>query len=89
MLVNFDTYDVLDVLAKIITIPFFILAPFKRNETYSKIIRLICTSALLIINLIQIPMQIHMEKPYTQNIILVILWFISSLCTAFSFREDS
>lgn len=89
MSVNFDAYVVLDVLAKILTIPFFILASFKRNETYSRIIQLICTSALLIINLIQIPMQIHMEESYTQNIILVILWFISSLCTAFSLGEDS
>lgn len=89
MVVSFDIYEVISVIELITLIPFGIFIFLHRNETHARVVRLVCSSLLLIFNLVQIPMEIQMGKSYVMTMVLVVMWFIYALTTTFSLGKDS
>ena len=79
MMVSFDIYAVLNVIELIVVLVFGVFIFVKREETYNKVIRLICVCILFLINVFQLPMEIQMEKSYALTIFLIILWFVNIL----------
>lgn len=89
MVVSFDIYAVLNVVELIVVLVFGVFVFFKRRETLGKVIRLITTSVLLIINVFQIPMEIHLEKSYAMTIFLIIIWLINALGVAYDLGKEN
>ena len=89
MVVSFDIYEVLDVVELIVVLIFGVFIFFKRQETFNKVIRLITTSILLIINVFQLPMEIQMDKSYGMTIFLIIMWFINALMVTYDLGSDN
>ena len=88
MVVSFDIYAVLDFVELIVCIVYLPFIFFRRNETWNSVLRLSLASALLFINLFQIPMEIQMDKSYVMSIVLVSLWFINALTLSFKLGRD-
>lgn len=89
MVVFFDIYAVLNVVELIVLLIFGVFIFFKRQETFNKVIRLITTSILLIINVFQLPMEIQMDKSYGLTIFLIIMWFIYALMVTYDLGSDN
>jgi hypothetical protein len=89
MVVSFDIYAVLNVVELIVVLIFGVFIFFKRQETFNKVIRLITTSILLIINVFQLPMEIQMDKSYGLTIFLIIIWFINALMVTYDLGSDN
>lgn len=89
MVVSFDIYAVLNVVELIVVLIFGVFIFWKRNETLGRVIRLITSSILLIINVFQIPMEIQMDKSYGLTIFLIILWFIDALSATYDLGKDN
>lgn len=89
MVVSFDIYAVLNVVELIVLLIFGVFIFFKRQETFNKVIRLITTSILLIINVFQLPMEIQMDKSYGLTIFLIIMWFINALMVTYDLGSDN
>lgn len=89
MVVSFDIYAVLNVVELIVVLIFGVFIFFKRQETFNKVIRLITTSILLIINVFQLPMEIQMDKSYGLTIFLIIMWFINALMVTYDLGSDN
>lgn len=89
MVVFFDIYAVLNVVELIVLLIFGVFIFFKRQETFNKVIRLITTSILLIINVFQLPMEIQMDKSYGLTIFLIIMWFIIALMVTYDLGSDN
>ena len=89
MVVSFDIYELLKIIELIVCIVYLPFIFFRRSETWNKILRLCFTSALLIINLFQISMEVQLDKSYGSSILLVILWFINALMLTFELGRDS
>ncbi len=83
MAVSFDIYEVLNAV-KLIVIMVFVYFLFERiGETYNKVIRLITSSILVIINIFQLLMNIHFDRPYIFTIFAIISFFITALMAAY------
>lgn len=89
VVVSFDIYAVLNVVELIVLLIFGVFIFFKRQETFNKVIRLITTSILLIINVFQLPMEIQMDKSYGLTIFLIIMWFINALMVTYDLGSDN
>lgn len=89
MVVSFDIYAVLNVVELIVVLIFGVFIFFKRQEIFNKVIRLITTSILLIINVFQLPMEIQLEKSYGLTIFLIIMWFLNALMVAYDLGNDN
>lgn len=89
MVVSFDIYEVLNVIELLALIPFGVFIFLHREETHARVVRLVSASILLILNLVEIPMQIQMGESYVMSIVLVIMWFINALTATFSLGRDS
>ena len=89
MVVSFDIYEVLNVVELIVVLIFGVFIFYKRKETFNKVIRLITTSILLIINVFQLPMEIQMDKSYGLTIFLIIIWFVNALMVTFDLGSDN
>jgi len=76
---------VLDVIEILLVLVHFSLMYIWRKKMWNKIIRLVLTSVLTIINIFQIFMQIQMQESYTLSIVLAIGWFI---CVLFALGES-
>lgn len=89
MVVSFDIYEVLNVVELIVVLIFGVFIFFKRKETFNKVIRLITTSTLLIINVFQLPMEIQMDKSYGMTIFLIIMWFVNALMVTYDLGSEN
>ena len=89
MVVSFDIYAVLNVVELIVVLIFGVFIFFKRQETFNKVIRLITSSILLIINVFQLPMEIQLEKSYDFTIFLIIMWLLNALIVAYDLGNDN
>ena len=89
MVVSFDIYAVLNVVELIVVLIFGVFIFYKRNETLGRVMRLITSSILLIINVFQIPMEIQLDKSYGLTIFLIILWFIDALSETYYLGKDN
>lgn len=87
-MVSFDIYAVLNVIELIVVLVFGVFIFVKREETYNKVIRLICVCILFLINVFQLPMEIQMEKSYALTIVLIILWFVNIASIAFELGKN-
>ena len=57
------------------------------NKLWHPILKLCCSALLLIINAVQLPMEISLEKPYALTIFLVVIWLINSGIAIYSIAE--
>ena len=57
------------------------------KKLWHPILKLCCSAALLVINAIQLPMEILLEKPYALTIFLVIIWIMNSIIAIGSIIE--
>jgi len=89
MVVSFDIYELLNIVELIVCIVYLPFIFFRRSETWNKILRLCFMSALLLINLFQISMEVQLDKSYGFSVFLVILWFINALMLTFELGRDS
>ena len=89
MVVSFDIYAVLNVVELIVVLIFGVFIFYKRNETLGRVMRLITSSILLIINVFQITMEIQLDKSYGLTIFLIILWFIDALSATYYLGKDN
>ena len=89
MVVSFDIYAVLNVVELIVVLIFGVFIFYKKNETLGRVMRLITSSILLIINVFQIPMEIQLDKSYGLTIFLIILWFIDALSATYYLGKDN
>lgn len=89
MVVSFDIYELSNIIEIIVCIVYLTFIFFRRSKTWNKILWLCFTSALLLINLFQISMQVQLDKSYGFSIFLVILWFINALMLTFELGRDS
>ena len=89
MVVSFDIYAFLNIIELIVCIVYLSFIFFRRSEKWNQILRLCFMSALLLINLFQISMEVQLDKPYGFSIFLVIFWFINALMLTFDMGKDS
>lgn len=79
-----DIYEVLNVIELIIMITFTFFLFYKNESKVSCVIKLITSAILVIINSVQISMQISMGKPYTWTIVLITIWMVDAIISAYS-----
>lgn len=89
MLVSCDIYELLNIIELIVCFVYLFFIYFRRSETWNKILRLCLMSALLLINLFEISMEVQLDKPYGFSIFIVIFWFIYALMLTFKLGRDS
>ena len=73
---------VLTVIELVITGMFLVLIFAKREALWNQIMRLILTTSLLIINVIQLPLEVIMEGLYGLTIAMIIVWLINVIISA-------
>lgn len=88
MVVSFDIYEVLCVVDLVACLVQFFFFFFRKDETWTKVVRLVLVSGMVLINLFQIPMEIQMDKSYGWSIALVIMWFVNALIITFELGRD-
>ena len=88
MVVQLDVYALLSVLVLILCVAYLVFLFVGREETYSKVIRLISAFALVIIHTFKIPMEISMDKSYASSIFMIILWLINVVIVSIQLRDD-
>lgn len=88
MVVSFDIYEVLCVVDLVACLVQFFFIFFHKDETWTKVVRLVLVSGMVLINIFQIPMEISMDKSYGWSITLAILWFINALWISFDLGQD-
>ncbi len=88
MVVSFDIYEVLSVVVLILCIAYLVFIFVGREEIYSKVIRLICAFALVVINTFKIPMDISMGNSYRNAIFMVILWLVNVVIVSIRLGDD-
>ena len=88
MVVSFDIYEVLCVVDVGACLVQFLFLFFRKDETWTKVVRLVLVSGMVLINLFQIPMEIQMDKSYGLSIALVILGFVYALIITFELGRN-
>ena len=88
MVVSFDIYELLNIIEVIVSLVYLFFFFFRRSETWTKVLRLCFASALMLINLFQISMEVQLGKSYGFTIFLVILWFINALVQTVELSRD-
>ena len=88
MVVSFDIYELLNIIEVIVSLVYLFFIFFRRSETWNKVLRLCFASALMLINLFQISMEVQLGKSYGFTIFLVILCFISGLMRTLGLSRD-
>ena len=88
MVVSFDIYAVINVVELILCVAYLVFIFVGREETYSKVIRLISACSIIVINTCQIPMQIALEKSYGSSIFMIILWLLNVVMVSVSLGSD-
>lgn len=86
MVVTIDTYTVLNVTILILSIVYLIFLFVGKYEIYSKVIRLICAFALVVINAFKIPMDISMGKSYA--IFMIIISLVNMVIVSIQLWQD-
>lgn len=88
MVVSFDICKVLSVVVLILCIAYLVFFFVGREEIYSKVIRLICAFALVVINTFKIPMDISIGNSYINAIFMVILWLVNVVIVSIELGDD-
>ncbi|MBQ3415749.1 MAG: hypothetical protein IJH39_10545 [Clostridia bacterium] len=88
MVVSIDIYAVLNVVELILCIAYMVFLFVGKEETYSKVIRLISAFSIVVINAFQMPMEIQMDKSYGWSIFMIILWLVNVVSSSWSLGED-
>ena len=88
MVVSIDIYAISSMIELIALLIFGIFVFVKREETLSRIMRLITSSILLIINVFQIPMEIQIGRSYTLTIIFIFIYFADAIYNAYVLGKD-
>ena len=90
MMVSFDIYAVLNDIELIVSLVLGVFIFVKREETYDKIMRLICVCIciLFIINVFQLTLEIQMEKSYALTIYMIIICFVEIASIAFQLGKN-
>ena len=88
MVVSFDICEVLSVVGLILCIAYLVFIFVGREEIYSKVIRLICAFALVVINTFKIPMDISIGNSYINAIFMVILWLVNVVIVSIELGDD-
>ncbi len=88
MVVSFDICEVLSVVVLILCIAYLVFFFVGREEIYSKVIRLICAFALVVINTFKIPMDISIGNSYINAIFMVILWLVNVVIVSIELGDD-
>lgn len=88
MVVSIDIYSVLTVAILLLAITYVVFLFIKREETFSIVIRLICTFALVVIEAFKMPMDIAMDKSYANAIFMIILWLVNVVIASVQLGKD-
>lgn len=76
MVVSSEICLLLNVLLVIVGSIYIVFLRIKKEETYSIVIRAICASAIIVINVCKIPINISMKESYIGAILMIILGIV-------------
>lgn len=79
-------YTILSIVELAILIPLLIVI-FLRYNKRNLICRFIIISLLILINLIQIPIELALEKPIIFTILVIVIWALNLVTCAMSWRN--
>lgn len=88
MVVSIDIYSVLNVAILLLAIAYLVFLFIKREETFSKVIRLICAFALVVLEAFKMPMDIAMDKSCANAIFMIILWLVNAVISSVQLGQD-
>ncbi len=82
-----EIYQILNICEAIPLAVFPVAIIFDREKLWASWTRLISSAALLIINALQIPIEIALERNYSITIIILFVWLMNVVFSIFSIKE--
>ena len=88
MVVSIDIYSVLTWAILLLCIANLVFLFIKRDETFSIVIRLICSIAIIEIEAFKMPMDIAMNESCANAILMITIWLVNVVFTSLQLGQD-